>query len=1147
MSESSFVHLRCHTEYSISDGIIRIKDLVDRAKADGMSAVAVSDKSNLFALVKFYRKSIAAGIKPIIAADLWIYENNEKYRITCYCQNQQGYKNLTQLISRAYVEGQLDDCPTIRWAWLKEWNEGLIVLSGAQLGDLGQAILSRNTELATRRLQRWLLVFPDRYYIELQRTNRENEEDYTHAAVELAQMHQVPVVATNEVCFSTSDDFEAHEARVCIHSGYVLDDAKRPKIYTESQYFRSQKEMAELFSDIPEALENTVEIAKRCTLELSLGKPFLPQFPVPENITLENYLEKKAQEALGTYFRDTPAITEEQHAEYEERLALELDVINSMGFPGYFLIVADFIGWAKAQDIPVGPGRGSGAGSLVAFCLGITELDPIEHELLFERFLNPERVSMPDFDIDFCMERRDEVIDYVAQRYGREAVSQIITYGTMAAKAVIRDVGRVLAMPYGYVDKIAKLIPFELGITLRKAMADEEQLAERYHDEEEVKRLVDLAMKLEGVTRNAGKHAGGVVIAPTRLTDFAPLYCEPGGKNVVTQFDKDDVEAVGLVKFDFLGLRTLTIIHWALQSINKKRKMQARGPVNIRRIPLDDEKAYELLRSCATTAVFQLESRGMKELIRRLQPDNFEDITALVALFRPGPLQSGMVDDYIDRKHGRATVYYSHPDLEPILRTTNGVILYQEQVMQIARVLSGYSLGGADILRRAMGKKKPEEMAQQREVFVDGAKKRGISEEISGHIFDLIEKFAGYGFNKSHSAAYALISYQTAWLKTHYPAEFMAAVLSSDMDNTDKVILFLNECRNMKLTVNPSNVNVSDYVFVVNDKGEIEYGLGAIKGAGEAAVINIVEERQANGSFKDLFDFCQRIDSRKVNKRVIEPLIASGAMDIFGQYRAVLMASLEKAMKSAEQHHRNVEAGQVDLFGGASGVAEDATIQYADVEKWGDATRLQVEKDALGYYLSGHPLQVYENELQNFVTAPIGELDRVLRKDAVVAGMVTNIRVMNTKKGRRMAILAIEDRTGQIEVTLFSKLYDEVVRELQKDLIVVLKGKVEDDSYTGGVRMVAESLETLDKVRERLAKRLVIQVHDHEQADKLLNDLPELIQPYRAGSCPVTISYKGEGAGAELQLGQSWKINPQDELLSRLKQLCGDTNVLLEY
>ncbi len=1147
MSAYSFVHLKCHTEYSIKDSIIRVNDLVDRVKADGMFAVAVSDHSNLFALVKFYQKAIAVGIKPIIAADLWLYDHKERYRITCYCQNNIGYRHLTRLISRAYLEGQIDGVPTIRWSWLEEWNQGLLVLSGAREGDVGHALLSHNAVLAEQYLQRWLSVFPDRYYLELQRTHCENEEDYIHAAVALATAHQVPVVATNDVCFLSPEDFEAHEARVCIQSGYILADPKRPHHYRNTQYFRSQKEMEELFSDIPEALENTIEIAKRCTLELSLGQPFFPNFPTPKGMTLELFLEKQVQQGLEAFFNKTPTIAKTQQDHYRERLKLELHVIHSMGFSGYFLIVADFIGWAKSHHIPVGPGRGSGAGSLVAFCLGITGLDPIEHDLLFERFLNPERISMPDFDIDFCMERRDEVIDYVVQRYGRQSVSQIITYGTMAAKAVVRDVGRVLGMPYGYVDKIAKLIPFELGMTLRKALADNEQLADRYHEEEEVQTLIDLAMKLEGTVRNAGKHAGGVVIAPTRLTDFTPLFCEPDGSHLVTQFDKDDVEAVGLVKFDFLGLRTLTIIDWALKSINKRRSAQNESVLDIERIPLDDKKTYQLLCDCATTAVFQLESRGMKELVRRLQPDHFNDVMALVALFRPGPLQSGMVDDYINRKHGRTKIDSIHPDLEPILRNTNGVILYQEQVIQIARVLSGYSLGEADILRRAMGKKKPEEMAKQREVFIQGAQERGVLQQIAEPIFDLMEKFAGYGFNKSHSAAYALISYQTAWLKAHYPAEFMAAVLSSDMDNTDKVVLFLNECSHMGLIVNPPNIAVSLYTFTVNHQGQIEYGLGAIKGVGETAAINIVEEREHHGLYCDLFDFCQRIDSRKVNKRVIEPLIVSGAMDGFKQSRAVLMASLEKAMKSAEQHQRDQAMGQVDLFNIANSSSNSSILTYFTAKEWDEATQLRGEKETLGYYISGHPLRAYEQELGQLVTAPLNQLSRVLRKEVIVAGMIVGIRVINTKNGRRLAVIMIEDCTGKIELTLFHKLYESVVSEIKKEQIIVVRGKVEDDTYTGGLRVVAESIETLDKTRSRLAKQLVIQMQGHQEVEVLLNQLSELMQSYQGGSCPVTIDYRSECVGAQLQLGSSWHITPQDTLLLDLKRLYGDEAVMLEY
>jgi len=1141
---TDFVHLKVHTEYSISDGIVRISDLIDNTKSFGMSAVAITDKTNLFSLVKFYRKSIAAGIKPIVGADLCLREGNEMYYITLLCQNAIGYHNLTQLISKAYVEGQVHDRPTIQWDWLPLLNEGLIVLSGGKDGDVGRALLANNRGLAEKQLRRWLQCFPDRYYLELRRTNREREEAYLHLALVLAEDFQVPVVATNNACFIKREDFEAHEARTCIYSGHVLNDSKRPRIYSEFQYLRSPEEMVELFSDLPEAIHNTVEIAKRCTIELTLDKAFLPNFPVPEGTSLENYLMQHAKQGLETYFARVKC---EDQQPYQERLASELAVINTMGFAGYFLIVADFIGWAKQQDIPVGPGRGSGAGSLVAFVLGITELDPMEHELLFERFLNAERVSMPDFDIDFCMERRDEVIDYVAQRYGRDSVSQIITYGRMAAKAVVRDVGRVLGMPYGYVDKIAKLIPFELGITLMKALGQEDRLADLYHNEEDVKILIDLALKLEGITRNAGKHAGGVVIAPTKLTDFTPLYCEPGGKNVVTQFDKNDVEAVGLVKFDFLGLRTLTIIHWALKAINKKRSVQGELPIDIARIPLDDRKTYQLLQSCATTAVFQLESRGMKELIRRLKPDSFPDVMALVALFRPGPLQSGMVDDYIDRKHGRATVRFSHPDLEPILAPTYGVILYQDQVMKIAQVLAGYSLGGADILRSAMGKKKPEEMAKQREVFIKGAEAREIPREVSEHVFDLMEKFAGYGFNKSHSAAYALISYQTAWLKAHYPPEFMAAVLSSDMDNTDKLIAFLKECESMQLKILPPNLNICHYAFVDNKEGHIVYGLGAIKGVGEAAVINIIEERDQNGPFKDLFDFCQRIDSRKVNKRVIEPLIFSGAMDVFEQPRSNLLSSLAKAMKLAEQKQRNEACGQSDMFSATTASTDDASQNYVEAKAWDEKTRLQGEKDSLGYYLSGHPLQSYEKEFAQFISSSIAGLTEVSRKNAILAGMLVGVRMIHTRSGKKMAVLSLEDRSGQIEVTLFSKLYDEVAADIQKDLIYVVRGSIEDDDYTGGVRIVAESIELLDAVRGRRAKRLLIQVKTHEQADTVLSNLSEIIQPHCGGPCPVTIAYRGQDAAAELQLGDTWRVNPTDALLSQLKNLCGDSDVAIEY
>ncbi|MDD1613618.1 MAG: DNA polymerase III subunit alpha, partial [Methylococcaceae bacterium] len=863
--QPAFIHLRLHTEFSLVDGIVKIKPLVKRLAELNMPAIAVTDHANLFSLVKFYKAALGKGIKPIAGADVLIFNPEEPatpYRLTLLVNNHTGYTSLTELISKAYQEGQHQGVPMLRQEWIEDNHRGLIALSGAMGGDIGKALLAENHEEAKRLAEQWGALFEQSFYLELQRVGKPDEERYIAAAVELALATGLPVVATNDVRFIHQKDFAAHEVRVCINQGRVLDDTRRPKDYTEQQYLRSTEEMLALFADIPEALENTLEIAKRCNLKLTLGKNFLPDFPVPAGMTLGELMANESQKGLEERLHQYPAVgkgtDEENRKVYYERLDTELKVITEMGFPGYFMIVADFIQWAKNEHIPVGPGRGSGAGSLVAYALKITDLDPIEFDLLFERFLNPERVSMPDFDIDFCMDRRDEVIDYVARHYGRDHVAQIITYGSMAAKAVIRDVGRVLGFAYGFVDRLAKLIPFEIGMTLTKALKDSPELKQLYDTEEEVKTLIDMALSLEGTVRNAGKHAGGVVISPTKLTDFTPLYCEEGGGNLVTQFDKDDVEAVGLVKFDFLGLRTLTIIDWALQTINHKKQQTGEAPVDITTIPRDDAASYVLLKNGQTTAVFQLESRGMKELIKKLKPDCFDDIIALVALFRPGPLESGMVDDYINVKHG-AKAEYAHPLLEPILKPTNGVILYQEQVMQIARELAHYTLGGADMLRRAMGKKKAEEMAKEREKFTAGAVANQVDEPIATYVFDLMEKFAGYGFNKSHSAAYALVAYQTAWLKAHYPAAFMAAVLSSDMDNTDKVVVLIEECRQMKLVILPPTINVSTYRFTVNDNNHIVYGLGAIKGVGQAAIEEMLKERDDNGRFSGLYDLCKRV------------------------------------------------------------------------------------------------------------------------------------------------------------------------------------------------------------------------------------------------------------------------------------------------
>ncbi|GAB4509657.1 MAG: DNA polymerase III subunit alpha [Sulfuricaulis sp.] len=1144
-----FVHLRVHTEFSLADGIVRTDDLVKAAARHGMPAVAITDLANLFGVVKFYQAACAAGVKPIVGADAWL-ENpadpHKPHRLVLLCQNTEGYRRLCRLLTRAYVDGQHSGRPCLSKSWFEAPMSGLIALSGAHEGEVGQTLLSGNVTQAeelARAYQQW---FPGCFYLELQRTGQPFQEDYNHAAVDLACRLSLPVVATNHAVFLKPDDFDAHEVRVCIQDGRVLTDTRRPRRYTTQQYFRSSEEMTELFQDIPEAIDNTIEIARRCNLHLELGKYYLPAYPVPEGMTIDALLRQQSQQGLDARLQLMPVDVQEiRRKVYTERLELELSTIIKMGFPGYFLIVADFIQWAKQNGIPVGPGRGSGAGSLVAWCLGITELDPIKYDLLFERFLNPERVSLPDFDVDFCIEGRDRVIEYVNRKYGQDKVAQIITHGTMAAKAVVRDVGRVMDHPYGYVDKLAKLIPFEIGMTLDRALEIEPQLAERYKKEDDVRDLLDTAQVLEGLARSAGKHAAGVVIAPGPLTDYMPLYCEQGSTQTVTQFDMGDVEAIGLVKFDFLGLRNLTIIDKAVKTINAGRAKKGEPPVIIEQLPIDDPATYALIKSARTTALFQLESRGMKDLIQRLQPDNFEEIVALVALFRPGPLQSGMVDDFINRKHKRTAIKYLYPTLEPILKPTYGVILYQEQVMQIAQVLSGYTLGGADLLRRAMGKKKPEEMAMQREGFVQGAVTRGVSDKLATHIFDVIEKFAGYGFNRSHSAAYALIAYQTAWLKAHYPAAFMAAVLSSDMDKTDKVVTMMAECRDMKLNILPPDINRCEYHFVPVDDETIFYGLGAIKGLGEAAIEAILQERNREGPFKDLFDFCQRIDLRKVNRRVLESLIRAGALDGLGTHRAALMASLNAALAAADQHSRNLEAGQEDIFGAAAAPTE--AYVYENVAEWSEEQRLDGERDTLGLYLTGHPIARYAEELKHITDFTIAELKPSTDSTVVVAGLVVAQRTMQTRRGDRMAFVTLDDRTGRLELAVFSDLYGQSRELLAKDTLLVVEGQVSVDEYTGGFKMSAEKLYNIDQARAAFSARLVIDVNADEAGNGFVEELKEILSPAAQGKCPVYLHYLGIQAEAEIVLGDEWRITPTNTLLERLSRLAGESNVHLIY
>ncbi len=1147
--QQRFVHLRVHTEFSLVDGLVRIKPLMKSVLARGMSAVAVTDYCNLFAAVKLFKNAVDLGIKPIIGAELPCHDPKNPeivYSLVFLCLNSEGYTNLTCLVSKAYQEGQYLGQPRVHLEWIGEYSKGLIVLSGGRAGDIGQAILANDLDLAKQRALHWHSLFPNSFYLEIQRTGRAEEALYNEHLIALAQTLQLPLVATNDVRFINKEDFDAHEARVCIHQGLTLADPRREQHYSAQQYLRSAEEMERLFADLPSALLNTIEIAKRCTVKLNLGNNYLPNFPIPEGSTVENYLshlsELGLEERLEHIARNKASDNLDiDKAQYEQRLEIELNVINSMGFAGYFLIVADFIQWAKNNGVPVGPGRGSGAGSLVAYALKITDLDPLEYELLFERFLNPERVSMPDFDIDFCMEGRDRVIDYVAEKYGRQSVSQIITFGTMAAKAVIRDVGRVFGHPYGFVDKLAKLIPFEIGITLSKALEQEPELKRRYDEEEDVKELIDLALKLEGITRNAGKHAGGVVIAPSKLTDFTAIYCEEGSTQIVSQFDKDDVEAAGLVKFDFLGLRTLTIIDWALKIVNKQCQEKGLPLVDISQIPTDDELSFDLLKACKTTAVFQLESRGMKELINRLQPDCFEDIIALVALFRPGPLQSGMVDDFIDRKHGRAAVNYPHPDLEPILKPTYGVILYQEQVMQIAQVLANYTLGGADLLRRAMGKKKPEEMAKQREIFTEGATLRGVDKDVATYIFDLMEKFAGYGFNKSHSAAYALVAYQTAWLKAHYPAAFMAAVMSSDMDNTDKVVTFIDECAHMKLNVLPPSINHSAYQFTVREDNTIIYGLGAIKGVGESAIDCIIEERIHNGPYNDLFHFCQRLDLRKVNRRVLEALIKSGAFDQWNVERAVLTASIEKALKVAEKEQQNQSSGQFDLFD----LLEDSIKEqsYVVVKAWSETQRLDSEREVLGFYLTGHPADQYRREFKEFII-PISQLNPSMHKKVTLCGQVIGVRKVLTKRGKQLVILGLEDATSKIDVVIFSEVFETFNSPLATGTMLLIEGEVSHDDYSGGIKMSANQLLTIPAARMKFARCLELRLNQSSEA--LVPSLQSILKAH-SGKCGIQIIYNNNEAKASLNVPSSWHVNPSDELLTLLRNLLGEEQVMMRY
>jgi DNA polymerase III subunit alpha len=1188
MSDPRFVHLRVHSEFSIADGIVRLDDIVKAAAKDGQGALALTDLGNAFGLVRFYKEARGKGVKPIAGCDVWITNPDDREkpsRLLLLVKDRRGYLNLCELLSKASLTNQYRGRAEVEAAWLESGlGEGLLALSGAQQGDVGLALAAGNEEAAKRNALRWAKVFPNGFYIELQRCGLPGGEQYVQQAVALAASLKLPVVATHPMQFMTPDDFTAHEARVCISEGDILANPRRSKRFTSEQYFRTQEEMAALFADIPSALANTVEIAKRCNLTLELGKPKLPLFPTPDGMSLDDYLVHLSKEGLEKRLEQLYPVEAERAAQretYYQRLEFECGTIIKMGFPGYFLIVADFINWAKNNGVPVGPGRGSGAGSLVAYALGVTDLDPLRYNLLFERFLNPERVSMPDFDIDFCQHGRDRVIQYVKEKYGAEAVSQIATFGTMAAKAAVRDIGRVLDLGYMFTDGIAKLIPFKPGkhVTIADAMKEEPLLQERFDNEDEVHQLLELAQRVEGLTRNVGMHAGGVLIAPGKLTDFCPLYTQGDESGVVSQYDKDDVEAVGLVKFDFLGLTTLTILDWAERYI--RRLDPSKQDWSLAQVPLDDPASFSILKKANTVAVFQLESRGMQGMLKDAQPDRFEDIIALVALYRPGPMD--LIPSFCARKHGREVVEYPDPRVEPVLQETYGIMVYQEQVMQMAQIIGGYSLGGADLLRRAMGKKKAEEMAQHRELFRQGAAKNGLTGEKADEIFDLMEKFAGYGFNKSHAAAYALLAYYTAWLKAHHPAEFMAANMSLAMDDTDKVKILFEDCLTNKMAVLPPDVNLSAYRFepVAEPDGKrsktIRYGLGAIKGSGQNAIEEILRARE-EGPFIDIFDFCNRVDRRIVNRRTIEALIRAGAFDTLHANRAQLIASVSLAMEAAEQASANaLQAGLFDM-----GDAPSQGHELVDEPEWPEKKKLQEEKGALGFYLSGHLFDAYKDEVRRFVRQKIGELKE--GRDKLVAGVIASLRTQMTQRGK-MLIALLDDGTGQCEVTVFNETFEAHKQLFKEDELLVVQGQARNDAFTGGIRFTVDTVMDLGRARCRYAEAVKVQMNGNADALALRRvleahsagkDEPQAVAapaaPSRGGNgggrngggyggdsgrqrqavqipngLAVQVVYRSQNAEGEMRLGDAWRVKPTDELLAALRGEFAGSSIEIVY
>ena len=1134
-----FSHLRISSEFSISQGLLTINQIVDCAQKNNIPSVALTDKSNMFAMVKFFNKCEAAGIKPISGSSIRVIFDGDdsSHDLLCLAKNNDGHRNLMQVISSAHNNYNYQS-PIINFDDLKTFKDDIVVISGGKDSHIYELSKQNKLEEIENKIDDFLMVFKDDFFIEVQKTNRPDEIDYFSNILPLSSKKGVPLIATNDVLFAKKDDYEIHETKVCINTGKTLNDPNREKPFSDEQYFKSSDEMQKLFNGFDELIDNTNEVAKKCNVSLHTKGYFLPEYPVPKEHDFDSFLVDLSTKRLSSLI---DKFEKAKQTTYLQRLEYELNQIKKMGFSSYFLIVYDFIQWSKDNDVPVGPGRGSGAGSLVAYSLGITTLDPIDHGLLFERFLNPERISMPDFDIDFCMEKRDSVIDYVSKKYGADAVSQIATFGTMAARAVVRDVARAMGKPYALGDRISKMIPFAPGMTLDRAKEEQPVFAQAAKNDAEVREVVDLAYKLEGIARNVGKHAGGVVIAPGSLSDFCPIYNDRQSSSVMTQYDKDDVEKIGLVKFDFLGLRTLTVIDKALKSIN----INLKNKLDLDNIPMDDQKVFDLLSSGKTMAVFQLESTGMRDLIKKLKPTKFEEITALLALYRPGPLNSGMHTTFVDRKHGKSPVTYPHELLEPVLSETYGVIVYQEQVMESARVLAGYSMGEADILRRVMGKKKIEEMEEQRGIFVKGCKKNSIPEKKANKIFELIEQFAEYGFNKSHSAAYAVISYQTAFLKTYYPEHFMAAVLSTELGNTDKIHALIQECKRMGIKVLKPNILTSNKMFLVNNNSDIEYGLGAIKGVADAFIQHVCQVRKSN-KFNDLWDFSKKVDIKLGGKKSLEALSQSGAFDSIAPSRSVAVSCIEDMLKDGSNNSSKQTAMSGDLFSSLN-ESFDPYEKYKNITDIGLSELLSLEKKSLGYYLSGHPVNAIEKKINKLRSKTISKLDHDTKKASIVC-LVNSVRQIKDKKGKPLTFINFDDGTGVMDGVVPSEVLDNCHTILKEGQILIVKGVVEIDDYRSKelgdamFRMRVKEVHSLDAELSKKVKDVVINLEESEliSLDEFSDKLEKVKREFWTTSgCNLFVKVITKDSEAIIGIGEKFRFEPTIENLNFLDDIFG--------